>query len=325
MLSQPVRRASKSRGAFTLVELLVVIGIIAILIAILLPSLNKARQQSLALKCASNLRQIGATFKMYEQDYRGYFPVIKYDFGSNGRTGGTPMIVRVGSQVTTVDSEYWWDFLTPYAFKPWIPTWAFANLGTTGPMAAYFDKFRDSVFWGCPSWQGQVTPPAGWGNGGVSVFETGYIFNIFPTYDYNYPSGVGGQVGYGESAFASPAQTVGIWHKGNKWTHPSERCLVTEGLLWLPYINPRVSSNNIQAQPVLAPASRGNLYYNGSGANGSLNVDRYRHGKYPRAVGDFYVNEKKGQKFNILYVDGHVASVDDVGRAFDAIQMKPYP
>jgi prepilin-type N-terminal cleavage/methylation domain-containing protein len=63
-----------SRRAFTLVELLVVIGIIAVLIGILLPSLNRARQHAISLQCMGNLRQIGNASLMYAQDNKGQLP-----------------------------------------------------------------------------------------------------------------------------------------------------------------------------------------------------------------------------------------------------------
>lgn len=61
----------KRRNAFTLVELLVVIGIIALLIALLLPSVSKARLQAAGTVCASNMRQVGTLLVEYSQAHRG--------------------------------------------------------------------------------------------------------------------------------------------------------------------------------------------------------------------------------------------------------------
>src|SRR5438874_1295633 len=87
-----MKRSNSRPTGFTLVELLVVIGIIALLISILLPALNKARETANRVKCASNLRQIGMSIYMFAGENKQRLPYHQLVNGVGTSTWGSNII-----------------------------------------------------------------------------------------------------------------------------------------------------------------------------------------------------------------------------------------
>ena len=78
----PLRKAGRRTAAFTLIELMVVVSIIALLLSILLPSLGAARETAHGTKCLSNLRQVFFTCSMYANEHAGVGPALGFPWGA---------------------------------------------------------------------------------------------------------------------------------------------------------------------------------------------------------------------------------------------------
>lgn len=115
-MSHAKNHRSSRQSGFTLVELLVVIGIITILISLLLPSLIRARSQANTVVCASNLRQIYIAETMYAGDY-GYYTAAETSDAVNITKNGNGLPSNNSPVLENYNQSYWTFKLLPYMGK----------------------------------------------------------------------------------------------------------------------------------------------------------------------------------------------------------------
>jgi prepilin-type N-terminal cleavage/methylation domain-containing protein/prepilin-type processing-associated H-X9-DG protein len=311
------RSHRRDTRAFTLVELLVVIGIIALLISILLPALAKAKRQAAYAKCAASLRDIGNAFQMYAIENKGWYPPaqLQPESGAKYNIDG----IDYPSTLATTGTPYnamWFNFLSKYLTK----------YKTGGAVATNQEAQlqRATIFWGCPSWEGYFLTS---NIGGISTVQTGYGMNGWPTAQANYPAPnpalPDNLPPLKETVFIQswPHNTRGNFFKQNTWARRgAERCLLADCVYWL------VESWSVP--PPNGMVGQGDLSNGGATffVQGSTTIDAYRHGKYPGRASAGQLQVKGGEvAFNILYVDGHVSGSNDRRDAFRATRMRfPY-
>ncbi|MEM1210732.1 MAG: prepilin-type N-terminal cleavage/methylation domain-containing protein [Planctomycetota bacterium] len=212
----------KTSSAFTLIELLVVISIIALLIAILLPTLQSARAAARQVQCLASQRQIGVTFRGYASDYDNFVPALfTNDFADRP------------------DHGHWQLSLARWLYGKGGAT----RLNQVNDIApgSVLDELGPNIFWGCPEWD-LLRAEAVHGTGAAA--NPGYGMNRYLQYsdglDFSLPFPYGLHSGYED--IADPFNFLDF----ESLTRPSDRMLVMDAQayqvfptqLWTPTTTP---------------------------------------------------------------------------------------
>jgi prepilin-type N-terminal cleavage/methylation domain-containing protein len=306
-------RASKQPAAFTLVELLVVIGIIALLMSILLPALNSARRSANAVKCAAQLRDLGNAFRFYSIDNRNYYPACNINGAPYEFEGDTyPKTLPGGTRTYGI---YWFNFINKYVTK--------TKLGVqTGSVANSADA-RKSIIWGCNQFDGYATTGLGTA-ADLNPVQPGYGMNPTPFWQTDGGTATPNALDNGPATAATIAAGKGFI-KATAWGKMgAQRCLLMDSALY------QTNANKPTANLGLFAGDQ-NVTVDDSAANAATAASIWRHGKHPSrgmtvsnyANNCWYPTGNDGKvAWNILYCDGHVNTESDAKLAYSTVRMK---
>jgi prepilin-type N-terminal cleavage/methylation domain-containing protein/prepilin-type processing-associated H-X9-DG protein len=278
------------RKAFTLVELLVVIGIIAVLMGILMPALSAARRQANSVKCMSALKEIGAAFHMYANANKGVWPMARHN-----KLTVNPETYPLPSGRTL----RWQDRLLPYIANSPMDANSMSDLlstSTVNPDA--LTRIRQTVLWGCPEWR----KSDGEALATDDNLRSGYSMN--PYTQMPHVTGPEGRAYIDDTG----TNWKGRYFKQTQWTKASDRLLIADGVQDFLQCGLR-SKGALTRSAVWYPfdTSLANIQ------TSHIWFDTVRHGPPSATAQTRKQDPYSGKRWvNALFCDGHVQAVSVV-------------
>jgi prepilin-type N-terminal cleavage/methylation domain-containing protein len=290
----------KSRGGFTLIEVLVVVAIVALLISILLPAMGAARERANSIRCMSNLKQIHQGLVLYAMDNDNAMPP------GQGMQGTDGALLNVSITITPGQSRVNYGYPAPIANPIWSDIYF---VGKYAPNPA--------------------SPPTGFGRAGYSGYTNANRKTVFTCpndIDTGYQDGNGRDVSY--------AVIENAWPSRNQWQNPGQvqsqyidrlfrydQIISPSTTVFLldghgPFYS-HTSHNGWAPAPSRAPVSFAKGYY----AN--------RHGRAGRSRGissdpnvadnaaDTFRERMMGRQVNMLFYDGSTRAMSDLRKEYN--------